>query len=347
LEQSYEISPLSIVKFFTIFDPNIYKMKRVISLLVLALFLNSCDDGNLTLENIDFDDVSTQSCTTNDIIYKLKDQEALLLEIPETAFVNEPTVEGKPTLINIDNATYRVVYRFYNGTIATNNICNTIPPATPIVTDQWTVTSGTIQIITTAVKAIDATTNSSRITGYNHNINFSNITFERAGGDQKYATFPFGDYVTKPINDLPLAFDKQVELCTTSPRQLYNYVNGESLTIDNIDATLIQNVETPLNTPRTAIIGTTNNMLIYRLYSGVLDANDFCTSNPTLPAVKEQWNGVAGISGVSGIIEVTTIKNGTSAYKHTIVIRKGILKKGNSDFSLGDSYVYGEVTTTN
>ncbi|WP_269225881.1 hypothetical protein [Flavobacterium eburneipallidum] len=322
-------------------------MKRVIGLLVLALFLNSCDDGNLTLENIEFDDVSTQSCTTNDILYKLKDKEALLLEIPETAFVNEPTLEGKPTLINIDNSTYRVVYRFYNGTIASNNICNTIPPATPIVTDQWTALSGTIQIITTAVKTIDATTNSSRITGYNHNINFSNITFERAGGNQVYETFSFGDYVTKPVNSLPLAFDQEVELCTTGSRQLYNYVNGESLTIDNIDPTLIQNVETPLNTPRTAIIGTTNNVLIYRLYSGFLDANDFCTTTPTLPAVNEQWLGVAGVAATSGIIEVTTIKNGTSAYKHTIVLKKATLKKGNSDFSLGDSYIYGEVTTTN
>ncbi len=321
-------------------------MKRVIGLLVLALFLNSCDDGNLTLENIEFSDLNTQSCTTNDIIYKLKDKEALLLEIPETAFVNEPTLEGKPTLINIDNSTYRLIYRFYNGTIASDNICNTIPPATPSVTDQWTASSGTIQIITTAIKTIDETTNSSRITGYNHNINFSNITFERAGGNQVYETFPFGDYVTKPVNSLPLAFDQLADFCSSS-KQLYNFVNGESLTIDNIDPALIQNVETPLNTPRTALLGTTNNILIYRLYSGVLDANDFCTSTPTLPVINEQWLGVAGVAATSGIIEVTTIKNGTSAYKHTIVLKKATLKKGNSDFSLGNSYIYGEVTTTN
>jgi hypothetical protein len=41
-------------------------------------------------------------------------------------FVNEPnTIE-----INI-NSTNRVVYRFYNAPVAAENICETIPPATP------------------------------------------------------------------------------------------------------------------------------------------------------------------------------------------------------------------------
>jgi hypothetical protein len=42
---------------------------------------------------------------------------------------------------------------------------------------------------------------------------------------------------------------------------------------------------------------------------------------------------------------VTTIKSGTTAFKHTIVIKKATLKKGNSEFSLGDSYIYGEFLT--
>jgi hypothetical protein len=322
-------------------------MKRVIGLLVLALFLNSCDDGDLTMETIDFEDTATQSCTTNDIIYKLKEKEALLLEIPETSFVNEPTDLGNPILIDIDNSTYRVVYRFYNGTVSSDNICNTIPPATPTVTDQWIGTSGKIQIITTAVKTLNTAENSTRISGYNHNIVFKNITFTRTGGTQVYETFPFGDYVT-PSTPLPFGFDKVVEQCPTS-KQLYNYVSSEALTIDNIDPALIVNVETPLNTPRTAVIGADQNKLTYRLYSnGVLTPDYFCTEPvPVLPSIKEEWNGVNGVAGVSGIIEVTTIKSGTTAYKHTIAIKNATLRKGNSDFRLGDSYLYGDLITTN
>lgn len=312
-------------------------------MLIFVLLLNGCDDGNLTLETISFDKTTTQSCSTNNLIYKLKDKEALLLEIPQTTFVNEPTDVDNPISKDIDNSNFRVVYRFYNGTVSSDNICNTIPPATPFATDQWTGTSGIIQITTTALKTTNTTENSTRITGYNHNIVFKNITFAKNSGTQVYETFPFGDYVTAATT-LPFGFDKVVDYCTTS-KQLYNYVSAEALTIDNIDPGLIVNVETPLNTPRTALIGAVQNKLVYRLYSGVLTPSYFCgTTIPTLPLVKEEWNGVAG---TSGIIEVTTIKNGTSAYKHTIVIKNATLKKGNSDFRLGDNYLYGELTTTN
>ena len=321
-------------------------MKRVFSVLLLVLLLNGCDDGDLTLETIDFEDATTQSCSTNDIIYKLKEKEALLFEIPESSFENEPTAPDSPTIIDIDNSTYRVVYRFYNGTVATDNICNTIPPALPSVTDQWTATSGKIQIITTAVKTTNTTENSTRISGYNHNIVFKNITFDKGNGTQVYETFPFGDYVT-PSTPLPFGFDKIVEQCSTSTKQIYNYVSSEAITIDFIDPKLIENTETPLNTPRTGLLSSVKNKLTYRLYSnGVLTPNYFCsTTVPTLPSISEEWNAVNGVAGVSGIIEVTTIKSGTTAYKHTIVIKNATLKKGNSDFKLGDSYIYGELLT--
>lgn len=318
-------------------------MKRFLGLLICVLAFNSCDDGDLILEDINFEDVDTQSCDTNDIIYKLKEKEALLLEIPKSVFVNEPTVPGTPTVIDIDNATNQVVYRFYNGIIASENICNTIPPALPNVTDQWTASSGKIQIITTTIKSTDAANNSTRITGYNHNITFKNITFDKTVGTQVYKTFPFGDYPTAPTNTLPFSFEKVVKQCATL-KQLYNRTSSEALTIDNIDPALIVNTETTLNTPRTAVIGSVNNKLTYRLYSnGVLTDAYFCnTTVPILPSISEEWNAVNG-----GTIEVTTVKNGTTAYKHTIVLKNVVLKKGNSDFKLGDSFPYGDLITSN
>ncbi len=315
-----------------------YTMKKVVSLLVFVLLLNSCDDGNLILETINFEDAQTQSCSTNDIIYKLKDKEALLLEIPKTTFVNEPTDPDAPTLIDIDNSTNRVIYRGYNGTVASDNICNTIPPALPTVTDQWTATSGKIQIITTTITEAGSITGSTKITGYNHNITFKNITFAKNSGNQVYDSFPFGDYIT-PATPLPFGFDKSLEECPTS-KQVYNYTSSEALTIDNIDPALIENTETPLNSPRTGTIGSVINKLTYRLYSnGIVTGSYFCNLiTPPLPTISEEWNGVNG-----GIIEVTTVKSGTTAYKHTIVLKNVVLKKGNSSFKLGDSYPYGDL----
>jgi hypothetical protein len=320
-------------------------MKRFFSLLVLVFLFNGCDDGNLTLETIDFEDATTQSCSANSIIFKLKEKEALLLEIPKTTFVNEPTAEGIPTVINIDNSTYRVVYRFYNGTVATDNICNTIPPATPVPTDQWTATSGKIEITTTTITTAGSVAGSTIITGYNHRIVFKNITFNKGNGTQVYETFVFGDYITTSTA-LPFGFDKNVEQCPVS-KDVYNYTSSEALTLENLDASLIVNTETPLNTPRTALIGTSKNKLNYRLYSnGILTPSYFCaTTTPILPTISEEWNGLDGVSNTSGIIEVTTIKSGTTAFKHTIIIKNATLKKGNSSFKLGDTYTYGELIT--
>ncbi|APA00447.1 MULTISPECIES: hypothetical protein [Flavobacterium] len=321
-------------------------MKKALSLLVLLALLNACDDGDLTQEDISFEDVSTQSCSANNIIYKIKEKEALLMEIPKTIFVNEPTPVGSPIELNISTTNNRVVYRFYNGTVATNNICETIAPATPVITDQWTATNGTIQIVTTAIKTTNETTNATRISGYNHNIVLKNVTFAKANGTQVYETFPFGDYTTS-VTELNFNFDQTLEKCTSS-NEVYNFNTSEALIL-NIDPSLIANEATALNTPRTGLIGSSSNVLTYRLLTGALVTADyFCqATTPTTPSISQEWTGVTGVSGVSGIIEVTTTTNGPNSFKHTIVLKKVSLQKGNSDFSLGDSYSLGELFTTN
>jgi hypothetical protein len=319
-------------------------MKRVFGLLAFMLALNGCDDGNLIQEDINFEDIATQSCTSNDIIFKLKEKEALLLEIPASSFVNESSTVGSPVTIDISSSN-RVVYRFYDGVVALNNICETIAPATPIVTDQWSATAGKIQIFTIAVETRNATENSTRITGYSHNIVFKNITFAKNNGTQVYETFPFGDYVTSTTT-LPFLFDKTVQKCSSS-NLVYNSTSSEALTLD-IDPSLIVNAVTPLNSPRTGIIGTSTNVLSYRLFTGLLTGDYFCGSTtPATPTISQQWDAINGVSGVSGTIEVTTTTNGPSAFKHTIVLKKVTLKKGNSSFLLGDNYTYGDLLTTN
>lgn len=320
-------------------------MKKVLSLLVFVIVLNGCNDGNLTVQNIDFSTVATQSCSTNNVIYKLNSQEVLILQIPNTVFVNEPTVPGSPTLINIDNSINRVIYRSYNGVLTSDNICNAIPPATPTVTDQWTATSGTIQIITTEITTPGTIPGSTIITGYNHNIVFTNITFEKSNGTQVYQTFPFGDYVT-PATPLPFLFNQTLHICTANtPNLIYNYTNSETLTL-NIDPALIASAVTPLNSPRTGLISSSSNTLLYRLYTnGVIKSDYFCqTPIPTLPTISQEWVGVDGVAGVSGTIEVTTTTNGTG-FKHTIVLKNVTLTNGNSSFNLGDSYIYGDLLT--
>jgi hypothetical protein len=210
--------------------------------------------------------------------------------------------------------------------------------------DQWTTSGGKIVINTTAIKTTNTTDNSTKITGYNHNITFKNITFVKSNGTQVYETFPFGDYVIS-ATPLPFAFNKTLEQCSSS-KQLYDYNSSEALILD-IDPALIVNQATPLNTPRTGLISDTKNKLTYRLFSGLLTGAYFCnTTFPATPAVSEEWIAVAGVANESGIVEVTTTTLGTG-FKHTVVLKKAKMKKGNSDFILGDNYIYGELLTTN
>ena len=301
--------------------------------------LNGCDDGDLIIETIDFEDVATQSCSAKEIIFKLKEKEALLLLIPNSIFPDEPAI----TTINID-ASNQVFYRFYDGTVTADNICNTVPPITPLAINQWVATSGKIQITTTTIKTTNTTDNSTRITGYNHNIIFKDITFLRNdGASQLNQTMVFGDYTTS-ANSLPVVFDKVIEKCSVNtPNQLYDFNSSESLTL-NIDPALLST--TILNTVKTGLISTTTNKLTYRLFSGLLTAGYFCNvTTPTTPLISQEWIANTGVVTTSGIVEVLTASNGPGSFKHTITLKKVTLKNGNNDFSLGDNYLFGELLT--
>jgi hypothetical protein len=83
------------------------------------------------------------------------------------------------------------------------------------------------------------------------------------------------------------------------------------------------------------------------LFSGLLTDDYFCKPTfPVNPVVSEEWTAVPGAQNSSGSIEVTTTAFG-NGFKHTVVIKKAVLKKGNSNFLLGDNYIYGELLTTN
>ncbi|MBK0368858.1 hypothetical protein [Flavobacterium agrisoli] len=322
-------------------------MKKIFCIAFLTLVLNGCDDGNLNVDTINFEDASVQSCT-NGIIYKLNENESMLLQMPEGAIVDEPSETNTPLQYNINNSTYRVIYRAYNGTVSADNICSTIPPALPNVTDQWTATGGIIEIFTTQNTTTDETNNSTRITGYTHNIKFKNITFQKTDGPQVYNEFDFGEYVTS-VAALNLSFQpSRTNQCATS-KQLYNYTSSSSITIDNIDPNLIKNEVTVPGTPRTGLITSTTNKLTYKTFSeGVLSESYFCqTTTPILPVVSQTWLGVDGVANQSGVIEVVTETNGPNAFKHTITLKSTTLKKGNSTFKLGDSFLFGELNTTN
>lgn len=316
-------------------------MKKTLSIIALVFIINACDDGNLQIDNIDFEDVVAKKCDVKDVYYKIKDSEILFIELPATTFTNDETPADTPNTISI-TGDIKVTYRQYNDIVTLENVCPTVPSATPNVIEEWRATSGTIEITTTAIKTTDAVTNATKITGYKNYIVFKNITFQTPNGEIVYPNYVFGNYNTSATS-LAFGFNEDNAVKSTCSNTVYNFNGSEVVTFTPADFTsLFANEVT--TTPRTALIDASNTMS-YRLYNNVVTNAFFC-SNPSLttPTLSQQWNAVAGEAGISGIIEVTTTTYGTS-FQHTIHLKKVSLEKGNSQFSLGDDFIFGKLIT--
>ncbi|WP_348098020.1 hypothetical protein [Flavobacterium sp.] len=320
-------------------------MKKYTCLLLITLLLNGCDDGDLTIETFDFGTITAVSCPgTEDyeLIYKLKGQESLLLQLPDEVLKNEITGDGDPQEFNIDDTSIRLVYRAYDGPITSDNICNPIKPVSPNITNEWSAVGGKIIITTTANYETNTTNNSTRISGYTHNILLENVTYSKPSGTQVGPSFTFGDFKTEleDTETLILIFDDSASQCLTS-KQVYNFSGSESFTIDNLDPNLIVNIPTEPNTPRVQNITPTINKVTFKVYSnGTVTDDYFCkTTPPTTPTVRETWIAESGTISV----ETSTLANN---FKHIITFKNVKLVKGNVSFLLGNNFKSWELITT-
>jgi hypothetical protein len=324
----------------SIFVTNTLKMKRIIGLVSLVLLFNACDDGEITVETIDFSSAAIVKCNLNDVYYKLNGTEILALEMRanRNAFINELTAVGVPRPIAL-NATDRVVYRSYDGTVSGGTICATIPASSPNVVEEWTATSGTMEVTTTAVYTTNPTTNATTLSKYNHFIVFKNISFNKPSGVQVYETFIFGNFQTD-ATVLPFAFDEDAVQKCPSSNLIFNFSGSEAFTLDIASSLYPNSVGT-----RTGVISATNKVT-YKLFTSGLNTSYFCTTpTPTTPTLNEEWNAQDGVLNVSGVIEVVTTTETAASYRHTIRLKKVTFQKGTSTFYLGDDYLYGSFVT--
>lgn len=331
-------------------------MKKLLGLLAVFLLFNSCDDGELTVDNVDFGDAIIQSCGTNGILYKLNGNEVLILSIPQDLNPYPEVVGEKSYPITGDT---QVRYRIYNGTVATDNVCATIQPGTPQVIEEWIAVGGTI-VINTTVKLTtpDPKTGATKISGYNHEITFVNIIYAKPDGSTiVFEESDFGDY-SKTATPPPFNFntiDNEVDKCDTN-NIVYNVAEPslrESLNINNISEALINDQLTTKKEP----IGETVNKVVYNLYSQNLSspslpdnpADYFCVSpTPLLPLVIQTWTAEIGDPNTQkGFIEVTTEDDGVGNYKHTIYFIGVTFSNATSgaSFYYGNKILYGVLRT--
>jgi hypothetical protein len=317
-------------------------MKKVATLLILIIMLTGCDDGDLTVDELNFDNAVAQRC--GNLVFKIDGSDVLIIDLPDpSAFANEPTGDGQPLSFPI-NTVNRVLFRSYNAPVSAATFCGTLPPATPTVTEEWIANAGTIEITTRAITIPNtALPGGQKIDKYRHTITFRNINFTKPGGTQLYQTFNFGDFDTA-ATALPFNFNGTLDQC--SDGVLYDFV-GPSGILMNIDQNLLLSQVTSAGEPRVGLISASTNQVIYRLYesaNGVLTDAHFCGSPPPSPALLQTWVAEEGVAGTSGIVQVTTTTNGTN-FLHEIRLINVFMRKGNSVFKLADDYLLGQIIT--
>ncbi|MCG2611928.1 hypothetical protein LZZ90_10460 [Flavobacterium sp. SM15] len=171
-------------------------MKKFLGLLVFALLLSGCDDGDMVLESFNFGTATIQKCPDKQLLFKTSNEELLLVNIPASSFPNAATPAGQPTIVTISGSN-SVLYRKYNGAVTGGTICSVVPPSSPSVLKEWTAAQGgKIQITSTERTATDPVTNVTTVVGHNHQIKFINIQFVSSDNTFVFEEYLFGTYQT-------------------------------------------------------------------------------------------------------------------------------------------------------
>lgn len=126
-------------------------MKRLLAFLT-ACGLLSCDDGDLTLERLNFDDTAVETPCGELLLFKIGEsrQESLMIELQgESAELFSSIPDGGTTRqYTINNNSVKALYRIFDGDVNRSYFCNDIPPVEPLVIEEWYATGGTVEIAT-------------------------------------------------------------------------------------------------------------------------------------------------------------------------------------------------------
>ena len=127
-------------------------MKKILFLAITTL-LFSCDDGDLQIETVDFDSITTvQSCgevsaSSANLLFKINGDEALILELSNGVLKNEVTTTEIQS--SVPGGTV-VTYRIFSDNVSSTYFCDAIPPLTPMVIEEIEAKAGNVFVTTVA-----------------------------------------------------------------------------------------------------------------------------------------------------------------------------------------------------
>lgn len=141
----------------------------------------ACDDGDLQIGTLDFDSASIQVCDDNpieanmaNVLFKLNDTEALILELPSDAILNEVSSTEIEKSVSASGPA-KITYRSFSDKVSNDYFCSEIPLTNPTVVEEVIAESGSV-FITTIINADS--------TNYEHTITLSSISLVTANNSR-------------------------------------------------------------------------------------------------------------------------------------------------------------------
>lgn len=163
-------------------------MKKIL-FLALAVFLFSCDDGDLQIETVDFDSITTvQSCdavstSSSNFLFKINGDEALIVELPSGLLKNEVSTTDIESIVPGSTS---VTYRIFSDVVTSAYFCDELPPLTPSVIDEIEASAGSV-LITTVAGEGDT---------FEHTIRLSGISFVNENGNTRVTDLQINEFGT-------------------------------------------------------------------------------------------------------------------------------------------------------
>ncbi|WP_423998619.1 hypothetical protein [Maribacter sp. IgM3_T14_3] len=151
-------------------------MKKYL-LIGCSILLLGCNDGDLQIETVDFDSIETvQSCdtvsaSTENVVFKINGDEALILTIDSGLLKNEVTASSLESAVP---GSSQISYRIFSETVTSAYFCDSPPPLTPTVLEEIEAEGGSIIVTTSTEDSITFT----------HTIQLSGVTFLNENGSR-------------------------------------------------------------------------------------------------------------------------------------------------------------------
>ena len=307
-------------------------MKKTL-FLVLASLLLACNDGDLQIEQVDFDTVNVSTCgnlddaTETTFFFKINQDEALLLNLASGLLKNETSTSG--ALTSTIPSPSDLIYRLFSDNVTQAYFCDVIPPLEPTVMQENTATTGDIAVetkVNSATKDVKTYRHTISITGLSltndknesltDNTTFEYGTFDTSTANSAKLETPFSNY--EAISD----FSECLDPLSDDSIRLYKTINDEFISLD-IPIDSLSNIPTEESLPR--IINLEKSVFKYVVLD-TLATTEMACINSTLSEEIESWH----FDSTSGVLNIETLENdpdeeGNISYTHTFTLENLVL----------------------